>query len=156
MEFTGQFFVGKALADCSGHDYLKAVTVMHWQLAGSPIVETEFHFIKVPKQMKRLNRNIRSVNHALGEAPEILVSVGMHFPAHVLYSVIYHLMGIIRFQTFIGQQRIGIERRASGNVFPYLCLKRFLFAILDNHTLNSAVRSLAFVATLKHSKDSRF
>ena len=108
--------------------------------------------IDVAEQVKWFHAHIRSVNHALGETPEILIAVRVNFAPDVLNRVIYDLMRVFRFQTVIRKQRIREQRRASRNVFLYLSLKRFLLAVLHNHGFYPAVRSLALVATLKHSE----
>jgi len=41
MEFASQFFVGKALPDCSGNNQLETVTVIHRHFASPAIVEAE-------------------------------------------------------------------------------------------------------------------
>src|SRR5208282_2010820 len=81
--------------------------------------------------MKRLNRNVGSRNAALEQRPEVLKAVGVYAAIHVLSRMVNDLVRVFGCQTFIRLQRIGIERRASGDVLAYFILQN-LFATARN------------------------
>ena len=73
------------------------------------IVESEHLFIEVAEKMVRLNRNIRSVQLAFYERPEIFERVRMHLAAHVFDRVIDYLMLKVLVESTVGLERIRIE-----------------------------------------------
>jgi hypothetical protein len=51
--------------------------------------------IQIPEQMERFDADIRSVDGALQQRPEVLQAVRMDSPVDVLDSMVYDLMDIV-------------------------------------------------------------
>src|SRR5580658_3122102 len=97
--------------------------------------------------MERLDADISSVDTPLEWAPEILQTVRMDAAIDVFNRVIYDLMNEVLLQTAIGHERIGIERRASFDMFLNLGVQFLPLATADNLGADVA-------ATLKQSHHS--
>src|SRR5271170_1422738 len=79
--------------------------------------------------MKRFDRNIRARDAALEKRPEILKPVGMHATVNVLNGVVNNLMRVVRSESAIGEQGIGVESRTSFYMLANLRLQFMLLAI---------------------------
>src|SRR6185437_2168297 len=88
--------------------------------------------------MKRLYRNIRAMQSALHQTPEVFESVCMYAATDVFNGMIYHFMLVIFIQSCVGLERIGIESRASLNVLPDQRLQINLAPFVDNLSANSS------------------
>src|SRR6185437_50679 len=88
--------------------------------------------------MKRLYRNIRPMQSALYQTPEVFESVCMYAAPDVFDRMIYHLMLVIFIQSRIGLKRIGVESRASLDVFTNERLQIRLAPFVDNLRANSS------------------
>ena len=88
------------------------------------VVEPKRLFIKVAKQVERLNGNIGAANGSLEKRPEVFDSVCMHVAAHVGFSVIDYVMDIIFIQAIVRAKRIAIHGRTSLNVLANFAMKR--------------------------------
>lgn len=84
----------------------------------APMVVAEYLFIEVAEQMEWLDTDIGSTEAALEQTPEVLKPIGVNLSANVAFRMVNDLMGEVRFQSFVGQQLVGIERRAGADVFP--------------------------------------
>src|SRR6185437_1224729 len=88
--------------------------------------------------MKRLYRNIRAMQSALHQTPEVLKSVCVYAAMHVLDCMIYHFMLVIFIQSRIGLERIGVESGTSLDVLPNERLQIRLAPLVDNLSANSS------------------
>ena len=71
-------------------------------------------------------------------APEVFKAVSMDATVHVLDSMVNDLMGIIVGESIVGEQRIGVESRASFNMLFDFGLRAALLAVCDNLRANLA------------------
>src|SRR5438045_608757 len=99
--------------------------------------------------MKRLHANVGSRYSALEQRPEVLKRVGVYAAIHVLRSVVNNLVRIVGRQSFIGQQGVSVESRASFNVLANLSLQGTLAAIWHDGCANLS-------ATFHDSNNSGF
>src|SRR5882762_9218608 len=97
--------------------------------------------------MKRLNTNVGSTNAALEKAPEVLKAIGVNHPIDVLDGMVHHAVRVIRFQSLIGEQQIGIDVAASLDMLADFSLQNLFLATRDNRNAN-------FAAALKDADDS--
>jgi hypothetical protein len=63
--------------------------------------------------MKWFDADIGSVQAALQKTPEVLQSVRVNLPIHILLGMVDNLMGKVLFQALIRFQRITVEIRSS-------------------------------------------
>ena len=118
--FRGQFGIGETLAGNLAHCHLEALGIVHV----FAIVEPEHLFVKVAEKMKRLYRNICSMQSALEQAPEVLKGVRGYATINVLNGMVHDLMLVFGIQSTICAMCIGVESRASLNVFTNFRLQR--------------------------------
>jgi len=117
--------VGEALAADLRHSQSETLAIVHI----FAVVETECLLIKVTEEMKRLHANVGSRNPALEKRPEILKAVRMDAPVNILNGMVHDLMRVIRCQSFVGEQGVGVESRASFYMLANLRLQLMLLAI---------------------------
>src|SRR6266568_1235495 len=86
--------------------------------------------------MKRLYAHVGSRNPSLQQRPEVLKAVGMYAAIHVLRSVVNNLVSVIGCQSFIREQGVSIERRASFHVLANFRLQCILAAIRHDGSAN--------------------
>src|SRR6185437_7767662 len=82
--------------------------------------------------MERFHAHVGSRNPTLEKRPEILKSVSVYAAIHVLSGVVNYLMRVIACESFIREQRISVESRASSHMLAYFFLQNFL-ATARNH-----------------------
>src|SRR5262249_30738028 len=141
-EFTGEFRIGQALI---GHlaDQIAATR----PVVVLAVVETERLFVEIPKQMKRFDAHIDSLDAPLQQIPEAFQIVSVNVPVRVLDRMVDGRMAVVSIETAIGLQFVRENRNASFYMLAHLFLQFFLAAIIDNHWTNLA-------ATLDESHDS--
>ena len=132
------------MAEHIGHSGFKPGLIVH-VLA---VVVTKALLIEVAKQMKRLNAYIRPVDTMLQQRPEVLKAVGMNASVDVFDGVIHNLMGVLSSESFVGEQRIGIERRTGFDMLLYFRLESGFLAVCNNSRLDAT-------AALKDAHDRR-
>src|SRR2546423_11978804 len=82
--------------------------------------------------MKRFHAHVGSRHSALEQRPKVFKAVSMYTAIHVLSSMIYALVSVVGSQSFIRKQGVGIECRASSDVFAYFILQ-YSLATTRNH-----------------------
>jgi hypothetical protein len=121
-----QFLVGQTLAyDLSAYQ-TEPVRIRHL----FPVVIAKRLFVKISKQVERLDRNIRSLETALQQTPEILTSVRVNLPVHVSFGMVDYLMSKL-IEPVVGLERISVNRRASFDVLANHRVQFWLRASLD-------------------------
>src|SRR2546422_7712918 len=86
--------------------------------------------------MERLDANVCSMNPALQKTPKVFQCVRVHPPVHISDSVIDDLVRVFPFQSIIGAQFIGVERRPCFNVLLDFGLQSAFLAIADHGHLH--------------------
>jgi hypothetical protein len=131
------------MAEHIGHCHLEAGLIVH-VLA---VVVAKRLLIEVTEEMERFDAHVSTVDTTLQQRPEVLKAVRVDAPVDVLHGVIDNLVGVLSSQTIIGEERIGVESRASLNMLLYFCLEGGLLEVCNNHRLDLA-------ATLKDAHNS--
>lgn len=126
-------------ANNQARDRKKANLVRH--LA---VVESERLLVEVSEQVKRLNRNIRALDAALQETPEILKSIRMNVAFDILNRVVNHLVNVL-IHSYVGTKRIGYQLRALRNVLSDRLVNDMLLAAFNY--LEAYFATLAFKQT---------
>ena len=72
--------------------------------------------------MKRFDAHIGSIDSTLQEAPEVFETIGMNLTVDVFDRVIDNLMGVLRAESTVGHEGIGIECGASFDMLPHVAL----------------------------------
>src|SRR2546427_11807547 len=98
--------------------------------------------------MEWLNADVRAVNAAFQEAPEVFQAVSVDSAIHVRCSMV-NLLVFEFIQAVIGLEGIGVQRGTSLDMLADFRLKRFLLPVRDNGSAN-------FTAALQDSHDSSF
>src|SRR5579875_1345158 len=133
FRFASQFFVGQALSGGLGERALEAFAI-----AGLAIVVTESLFVQITEEMEGFDADIRSLQAALQERPEILDSVRMNLLVYVCLCMVDHVMDILAIQTVVGNLRIGEDFRSSFDVLANLGMERFVLHVRDVRDANLA------------------
>jgi hypothetical protein len=68
----------------------------------------------------------------LRETPEVFETVGVDFPVHVTFGVVNDFVNEILVESLIGEQRVGVNRAASGDVVTDFSLDSVLPPIRNN------------------------
>src|SRR5580658_256291 len=82
--------------------------------------------------MKRFHRNVRAMQAALYERPEIFKSIRVHAAIHVFDGMVDYLMVVVAVHPDIGLERICVESSTSLDLFPNERLHVVLAALLDD------------------------
>ncbi len=133
---TSDFRVGQTLPHDLRYCEIETVTIVHWTVLSSTIVETPRLLIQVAKQMERLDAHISSSDTALQEAPEVFESVGVNASVNVAFGVVDNLVCEGWPQVLVGHERIGVDRAAFLDVSPNLTVERVLGAIRNDSSAN--------------------
>src|ERR1035437_2423995 len=113
------------------------------------IVVAESLLVQITEKMERLDANVSAINAALQQAPEVFKAVGVDAPVHVLHGMIDNLVRVFTLKSFIGEQGISVESRASFDVLSDFRLQ-FFFLAAGNHS------SADLSATFENTHDSGF
>jgi len=140
---AGQFRIRHAATDNLFHDMTEPLGV-----SGLAVVIAERLFIDVAEQVEWFDADIRAVQAAFEQAPEVLHGVGVNVLVHVLNGMIDNSMLIISAQAVVRLQFISEDRRSSFNVLTDLLLQFRLATILYNHCADVS-------AALYHAEDHR-
>jgi hypothetical protein len=138
FRFAGQFSVCQPASDDLLHDTHEALRVRHF-----PIVVTICLFIDIAEQVEWLDADVRAVQSALQETPEILHRVCVNVIINVFDSVINDRVLKVAFQAVVGLQFISKDRAAS----LYVLVKRWFWAA----ELQADVKARAPIARSKTS-----
>src|ERR1035437_1193333 len=141
---AGKFPVGHPASDNLFHDCGESFRVRK-----VPSVVAESLFIDIAEQVERLNADVRAMQTALQETPEILHGVGVDVPIHVFDGVVDDGVLIIAFKTIIGFQFIAKDGSARFDSFADQGLKVFLLSSID-------VLRYDLAATLHHPEHNFF
>src|SRR5437762_9236862 len=99
--------------------------------------------------MEWFNTNVSSTESTLEKTPEVLKAIGVNLPTDVSFRMVNDFMSEILFESFIGEQLIGIDRRILSNVLMNDLLQLVTFPALDNLSAN-------LTATLQDANDHCF
>lgn len=136
--------VGKALAENVGQRSLEALRVSNFgAVIVAAIVVPEYLFVNVTREMKRFNANIRSLEAAFKQRPEVLHAVHMHPTAHVGFSLIHDLMHEILLKPIhVGHSIIGVDCGAVLHIVQDGILQRLTFDVRNDRSTNLAQRAI--------------
>jgi hypothetical protein len=130
-----QFLIREAFASDMLHCQNKPRTIVR-QLAK---VVAKYLFVQIAEQVKRLNRNIRALQSALEQTPEVFQSIGVNLPVNVRFGMVDNLMlESVILESHVGHERIGVDRTACFDVSANIGLQRELLAIGDGGRANPA------------------
>ena len=111
MVFAGYFGVGKTLAYNLRYRQVKAV-----RITSLAIVETKSLLIEITEKMKRFYRNIRAIDSALQQTPEVFDAVSVNDSVNVSLRMIDHLMSVFILKVPVRAQRVRVNMRTRFNV----------------------------------------
>jgi hypothetical protein len=131
-KLTGQFCIGQALVENAANQFAAPFPITRC----FAIVEPESLLVQVAKKMKRLDAHVSSLEPALEQAPKAFQVISVNVAVHVFDGVVDDRVLIVSVQSFIGQQLIGEDRRASFHVVTNLLLKFFLGVAFDYFRAN--------------------
>lgn len=131
ISLAGQFHVGQTLADDLTNADIKPLGISHFT-----IIKSECLLVDIPKQVKRLDADVGTVQTALQEAPEVFHCIGVNVAVYVFNRVVDDGVLIVGTQAVVGLQFIGKDCRASFDVLSDLFLKFPLTAVIYNHRSN--------------------
>src|SRR5260370_15573855 len=100
------------------------------------IVVTEYLLSKVRIKMEWFDTNVSSTESTLQETPEVLKAIGVNLPTDVSFRMVNDFMSEILFESLIGEQLVGIDRRILSNVLMNDLLQLVTFPALDNLSAN--------------------
>jgi hypothetical protein len=83
----GELFVGEPLPDDLRYGQVETLRIVQ-----PTLVKPKCLFVDVAVKMKRFNGNVRAVNAALQERPEVLAAVRMNLPINVGFGMVHNLM----------------------------------------------------------------
>src|SRR5713101_8574800 len=92
-------------------------------IAQFPVVVPEHLFVEIPEQVEGLHAHVSPFEPALEQAPEVFESVSVDSAIHVLLGVVNDFVGVIRRESLIGHERVGINGTASRNMLSDFCLE---------------------------------
>jgi hypothetical protein len=101
-----QFGICQTLPDNLTDCKVKSIGIVHIL----PVIETECLFVNVAEQMVWLNAHIGPIDPALEQAPKVFHPICVNLPIDVSYGVVNNLVNKLAIQSFIGLQRIAVER----------------------------------------------
>ena len=81
--FASQFLISEAASSDMSHNFLKAVTVTNEMVLRGAVIVPEHLFIYIPEQMERLDGDVRPLESALEQRPEVFESVGVNLSVNV-------------------------------------------------------------------------
>ena len=82
--FPDQFLVLKPLANNLRNGEVESLGIVHVL----PVVVTEYLFVDIPEQVEWLDGDVRSLQPALEQAPEVLASVRVDLPVDIALGVV--------------------------------------------------------------------
>lgn len=97
-----------------------------------PKVIPEHLFIQIPEQVERFHAHVGSLDSTLEQTPEVFESVGVNLSINVRLSMVNDLVGESGLQVLIGQEGIGIDSAADGDVLVNLAMQGFLFPVRND------------------------
>src|SRR5665213_730210 len=133
-----QFVIRQSLAGDFCAEEFKPLRIGHVL----PRVVAEHLFVHIAVQVERLNRNIRALQSALQERPEVFHPVRVNLTIHVSLCMIDDLMSVF-IKTVIRFQFVAVDGRSRFNVLADMCLNGWLTPIGND-------RGADFSVTLKN------
>src|ERR1039458_1702908 len=73
--------------------------------------------------MKRFDRHIGTRDAALQETPKVLQAIRVYAAIYVLRGMVNDLVRIVRCESFVGHERIGVEGCTSSHMLAYFLLQ---------------------------------
>src|SRR6266849_2368393 len=135
--FASQLLVSDSTVSDMRHSHLKAVPVSNEVLFGSAIVEAKHLFVYVAEQVERLYGNVRTLQSALEQAPEILKAVCVDLPLDVAFRMVNRLVNeVLIVKALIGHESIGIDRALGCDMSTDFRLQMMLAASRDDVRVN--------------------
>src|SRR5208282_2579325 len=113
------------------------------------VVVSEHLFIKVTEQMKRLDANIRPIQSALEQAPEVFDALSVNAPLDVAFHVIDDVVSEVWRQPHVTGELVSHQFRSFRNGFAN-------GRVRDNLVAISSYFGAYFSATFQHPVDNRF
>src|SRR5664279_3441887 len=124
--FAREFGKREALPNDVADGQIEAVSVSKWIVFRGSVIESKHLLIKVAKQMERFDTHVGSRDAALQQRPKVLKAIRVNAAINVLSRMVNYLVSILACQPIVGQERIGIEGRASSDVLAYFLLQHGL------------------------------
>lgn len=111
-------------------------------------VEAECLFVYVPEEMERLNRNVCTVQLPFQQRPEVLNSVGVNGPVHIVLKVVDDLLYVVSINREICRMLVCVQNRASVNMIEDRIAECRFLAVWYDFGADLAV-------ALQHAHDNR-
>ena len=97
-----------------------------------PLIVAESLLVKIAEEVERFNANVCPLDAPLQQAPVVLQSVRVASAPNVLYRMVYGFVDVIRFQSFVALQGVGVQTRTDFHVRPNLRVQGALFRVFKN------------------------
>src|SRR6266404_111418 len=142
---ASQLFVGEATTSDMRHHTMKALVIMR----RLTIVVAEYLLVQVTKHMERFDRNVRALQSALEQAPEVFESICVDLPLNIAFRVVNRLVNkVLIVQSLIRKKGIGVDRALGFDVSANLGLQMMLTTKRNNRRSN-------LTAALQHAHDGQ-
>lgn len=141
-----EFIVGQAAAHGSFEHSHKASSV-----ALVALVESEGFFVQVAEEVEGLNADVRPLEGALQEAPEVLNAVRVDLPFDVLLGMVDDAMDEVGLEAAVGAKRIAEHFGAGSDVLAHHGGERVAAAACDVLGPNDAVAVRAVALQKPHN-----
>src|SRR5437879_4256027 len=126
---ASHFGEGEALINDPRHGHVESIAVVDFQFLGCTVVVPKGLFVKITKQMERLDSNVSAFQPALEKAPEIFQAVCVYATFGVSLRMVYDLMLEFLVQPDVGHEGISINRTALFDVLREMALQCTLLSI---------------------------
>ncbi len=137
--FASEFLIGDSTASDMTHSHLKTVPIANEVVLLGAIVVPENLFVQITEQVERLNVDVRSLESALEQAPEVFESVRVNLSVHIALSMVNRLVDeVLVIQSLIGHGSVSVDRARCFDVSANLSLQVALFASGNDIGVNLA------------------
>jgi len=130
IDLASQFGVGQSLCENVRGNMLESGAIVHRLL---PQVVAEGLFVQISEQVEGFYAHVGSPDAALQKTPEVFEGVGMHAALNLATGMVNDfVLVILKLESLIGQERIGIDRAALFHVISDFLLNDVLPASGNN------------------------
>ena len=115
----GEFRIRQPLPNNLLAQQTETISVIHWIISRSPIVESKSLFIHITEEMKRLYRDVSSAEAALQQRPEILQPLRVYVSLYVALKMVDYTVSKGVAQSVIPGEFICRNRSTGQNVLTH-------------------------------------
>jgi hypothetical protein len=128
-DLASYFGIGQALSDNMRGNVLESKTIV----SKFPKVVAEHLLIQVAEEMEFFDANVGTFQLALEKTPEVFHSIGVNLPINVFFRMVDNLvLEALLPESYVGHERVRVDRAASFNVSANVGLQKMFLAIAHN------------------------